>query len=179
MKKISLFRLIYLVFSIAALSSCEKEEVDQCSNGVWDPGEIGVDCGGVCPPCFPESSPSLAFAEIRGEIIQFSNYELEKFDDWVLRLYNDTIDITVNIGDGDSIGVRPLKSEFSQAYVEPTHYGVLAEGLCLFKEIDVENQRLSFFFEASFGMNPNGQNYNVLDSLHVLNGDFENIKWSE
>lgn len=175
-KAIKLFLLAVILF----LASCNKEqgEKDPCSDGVWGPGEIGIDCGGICPPCFPETNNSFAIAEIRGKIIQFAHYELEKHGDWILRFYNDTIDVTVNIGDGDSLGMRHLKPAFSKAFVSPTHYNLLSEGRCVFKEIDEENQTLSFFFEASFGMDPNGPNYNVLDSLHVRNGDFENIKWS-
>jgi hypothetical protein len=179
MKNTKAYSWVFYLLCLALLS-CQKEaEEDQCTNGVWDPGEIGLDCGGVCPPCFPETESTFAIAEIRGRVIQFSNYVLEKHDDWILRFYNDTIDVTVNIGSGDSLGVRPLKALYSKAFFKPTQFNKLAYGLCVFKEIDEENQRMSFFFEASFGMDPNGPNYNVLDSLHVRNGDFENIKWSD
>lgn len=169
---------IVVILGFVFVSSCEKEEeIDTCEDGLLSPGEEQVDCGGPCPPC-PESDPTpFAFADINGSETQFGDFILEKFDDWVINFKNDTIDITLNLGDGDSLGMRPLKAEFSKGKLYTVEYDDLANGICLFTDIDHENKTLSFFFEAEFATDPDSPFHNPLDTLKVTKGDFENIPW--
>jgi hypothetical protein len=173
-------RYLYIFCLLFALSACNKdEEVNTCEDGLLSPGEEGVDCGGPCPPC-PEPTPTpFAYAKINDAETQFSNYTLEKYDDWVLNFKNDTIDITINLGDGDSLGARPLKTQFSQGKLYGLTYDVLSQGQSLITNIDHDKKTMSFFFQARFTIDPDSPNYNVFDTLFVREGDFENIPWIE
>jgi hypothetical protein len=173
-------RKILFVFLFLAFTACEKEqETHTCDDGLLSPGETGVDCGGPCPDC-PDPLPTpFAYAKINDTETQFSNYTLEKIDDWILNFNNDTVDVTINLGNGDSLGARPLKVQFAQAQLFGLEYEILSEGTSLFTNIDQENKTLSFFFQAKFTIDPNSPNYNVLDTLYVREGDFENIEWIE
>ncbi len=169
-----------LFFCVLLCFSCNKEEdVDTCQDGILSPGEEGVDCGGPCPPC-PEPTPMpFAFANINGEGAQFGNYTLEKIDDWIINFQNDTINITLNLGNGDSLGLRPLKVQFSQGEFYSTTYDVLSDGRSLFTNIDHDKKELSFFLEADLTIDPDSPLFNPLDTLKVRSGDFENIPWVE
>lgn len=172
---LSLF-LVILSFSIL---SCEKdEEKDSCSDGVQSIEEEGVDCGGSCPPCEESENKPVAIATVRGTDIQFSTFALEKEKDWVLFFGNDTISITINLGDGDSLGVRPLKAEYSKSYLNNVKYEALKEGKSLFEKIDHNKKELSFYLEADFGMKTSEPNYNSLDSLKVTSATFRHIPWN-
>nr|WP_299202454.1 hypothetical protein [uncultured Brumimicrobium sp.] len=69
-KKATLSVLTLLIISSLILVSCNKEEPvklpsnyiagSSCTNDVLDANEEGVDCGGVCDPCFP-TSPGCSF----------------------------------------------------------------------------------------------------------------------
>ncbi len=171
-----LFILLTATFFVAV--ACEKEEViDTCTDGIFTPGEEGIDCGGPCPPCEENTMP-IAIAEIAGTSTRFANFSLEKFDDWIMRFHNDTIDIVLNIGDGDSLGTRSLKSNFTRGSVHNKNYQLLHEGLTLFTEINHEEQYLSFYVEAKLVLDPNGPNFNPLDTLFIRNGDFFKIPWT-
>lgn len=174
-----MFKLLaLLIIGSFILFACEKEEkIDTCKDGILSPGEEGVDCGGNCPPCPPTPPMSFAFATVNDEMITFANYKLEKHDDWVLRFYNDSIDITLNLGNGDSLGARPLKSIYSTGYLNGKNYPILQSGINLITSIDHAEQKLSCFFEAKLTQDPNHINYNMYDTLIVKQGDFENIVW--
>ncbi len=173
----SFFKFIQLICLLVFLYACDKEEViDTCQDGIFTPGEEGVDCGGPCPPCEEEIS-SLAFATINGFETRFDDYSIEKFDDWVIRIFNDTIDITLNLGNGDSLGLRPMKPLFSKAQLFNKNFSQLAQGRTVFMEIDHDEQRLSFYCDAKFTLDPSGPNFNPLDTLFITQGDFANIPW--
>lgn len=162
------------------LFACNKEdETNTCEDGLLSPSEVGVDCGGPCPDC-PDPIPTpFAYAKINDTETQFSNYTLEKIDDWILNFKNDTVDITINLGDGDSLGARPLKAQYSKAQLFGLEYEILSQGQSLITNIDNDKKTLSFFFQAKFTIDPNSANYNVLDTFYVREGDFENIEWIE
>lgn len=165
------------IFTLLFLISCEKEPEHTCDDGLLSPGEEEVDCGGSCPPCPTPEPTEFASVDVMGAFTQFATYKLEKEDDWIIYFQNDTISVQLNIGDGDSLGVRPIKATFSKGELWTVNYPVLGEGTCLFKEIDHDKQRMSFFFEAKLGMDPSEPNYNVNDTLVLKNGDFEYIEW--
>lgn len=162
--------ILFFVFN-----SCKKEE-QSCQDGVFTPGsEIQTDCGGVCPPCETGgvSTPQeFLFAVVEGEGISFTNRDLTKAGDWVLNFQNDTISVTMNFGDGDSLGARPMEITNSSALYNGVPHSLLANGTVLFTEVDNSENRLSGFFQCKFVSDQNS-----LDTLTVLNGDFENISW--
>lgn len=165
------------IFALLILISCEKEPEHTCDDGLLSPGEEGVDCGGPCSPC-PEPEPfAFASADINGIFTQYGTYNLEKSDDWIISFQNDTSFVQLNIGDGDSLGARDIKTAFSFGELHNVDYPILSSGTCLFTEIDHDAQRLSFFFEAKLIMDPTGPNYNPYDTLVLKNGDFEYIEW--
>lgn len=53
---IKLFKLIFLLFAIAGsvlFYSCGSDDPEpSCADGIKNGTEVGVDCGGDCPPCF-------------------------------------------------------------------------------------------------------------------------------
>lgn len=155
--------------------SCKKDE-QSCQDGVFTPGsEIQTDCGGVCPPCDDEEEPPIQeflFANIQGTGISFSNRDLSKISDWIMNFQNDSVSVTMNFGDGDSLGARPMELVNSGASFKGVPHSTLAEGMVLFTDIDNANNRLSGFFECKFV-----SDQNVLDTLFVTNGDFQNISW--
>lgn len=157
------------------LLSCNKEE-QSCQDGVYSPEhETQTDCGGVCPPCDTGEDPvpqEFLYAKIEGVGNSFSNRNLTRSGDWVLNFQNDTISVTMNFGDGDSLGARSMKINNSGAIYNGEVHSTLAEGTVLFTEIDHTEDRLSGFFECKFV-----SDQNALDTLTVKNGDFQNIPW--
>lgn len=175
MKVFSNYILLFVGVVFTLLSSCNKEE-QSCQDGVYSPEhETQTDCGGVCPPCDTGEDPlpqEFLFANVQGEGISFSNRDLTKAGDWVLNFQNDTISVTMNFGDGDSLGARPMEITNSGAVYNGVVHSTLAEGNVLFTEIDHTENRLSGFFECKFV-----SDQNALDTLTVKNGDFQNIPW--
>ncbi|MEX2483055.1 MAG: hypothetical protein WED10_00750 [Brumimicrobium sp.] len=174
MKKIHLNIATILVFC-ALVFSCKEEQ--SCSDGVFTPDkEEKLDCGGVCPPC-ESSEPSytsLVLADVNASFINFSNYELVKNPDWVLTFSNDTTNISLNFGDGDTLGGRDIFANGSGAVLNGAAYSNLADGYVLFTEINEEESRLTGYFQAKFVSNTDNN-----DTLRIINGDFEDVKWEE
>ena len=50
-------KLAFVILIITVIFSCKKEP--SCSNGVYDEGEIGIDCGGVCSDCIFDKNEIL------------------------------------------------------------------------------------------------------------------------
>lgn len=166
-----------IIMLSTCLTSCEKEEVkDTCQDNAFTPGEEGIDCGGPCEPCVEEITV-LAYATIDGVETRFDTYSLEKYEDWVIKFFNDTVSVTLNLGDGDSLGLRPIKPLFSEATLFSKDYSVLQSGRSVFTNINDEEQRLSFYFDAQYTLNPESQFFNPLDTLFITQGDFVNIPW--
>jgi hypothetical protein len=156
--------------------SCGKEE-QSCQDGVFTPGdEIQTDCGGVCPPCNDSNNANDALevvvATIDGVPMSFSNYTLTKNPDWILNMRNDSIDVYLNFGDGDSLGVRNLKDTLSSATMNSIGHNSIVDATVLFSQIDNAENRLSGFVECKFVSNAS-----VNDTLRLINGTFENIPW--
>ncbi len=167
--------LFSIVITVLSMSACNKDE-QSCQDGVWDEElEEKKDCGGVCPPCDDgndnDAPTSLVFAGFDGEPVSFGNYGIERNNDWKLTFQNDSISVTLNLGDGDSLGVRPVKSTDTKLYYNNVAYS-FDEGTVMFTEIDHQNQRLSGYFEAEFLDQQNPPQPFVLQ-----NGEFENVAW--
>lgn len=51
-------KLVWIALIAFAISSCDKEEAETCSDGIQNQGETGIDCGGPCDPCpLPKTAP--------------------------------------------------------------------------------------------------------------------------
>lgn len=172
MKGIRTF-ILPAVLSVMMLVSCKKEE-QSCSDGIFSPEhEVGTDCGGVCPPCYSNDPvvQSYLAARIDSVDMSFSNYNLERNPDWVLTFINDSLTVSLNFGDGDSLGARGIKPVGSGAYKNGVSYNFI-DGIVLFSEIDHAEDRLSGFFEAQLL-----SSVDVYDTMKITQGDFEKIKW--
>ncbi|MGM0480159.1 MAG: hypothetical protein ACQERC_13130 [Bacteroidota bacterium] len=170
---------ITYLFSIAIIvlisSACNKDE-QSCQDGIWDEElEDETDCGGVCPPCDDGNDndvpTSMVFSRFDGEPVSFLNFGMERNSDWKLTFQNDSISITLNFGDGDSLGIRPIKANGTELYYNNLSYS-FDQGTVMFTEIDHENQQLSGFFEAEFL-----DQQNPPQPLPLENGEFENVEW--
>jgi hypothetical protein len=151
-----------LVILAIALFACEKEEpLEVCC-----PNSQGFD-----------ESQFYASVDVNGVPTRLGNVTLEQHQDWILLVENDTLMIRLNLGDGDSLGFRPIKSNLSEAKLHNVKYGSLGEGRLLISEINHEKKLLSFFFDAKLGMTEDAQWYNPLDTLVLTAGTFENIPW--
>lgn len=157
------------------ITSCNKNE-QSCQDGEFTPSsEEQTDCGGVCPPCDTGEDPlvqEFLFAKIGGSGVSFSNRDLIKNPDWIMNFQNDSVNVTMNFGDGDSLGARPMEILNSGATYQGVPHSTFVEGTVLFTEIDHNENRLSGFFECKFV-----SDQNALDTLKVINGDFQNIPW--
>ena len=173
MKQLNKFILGLLLISL--VFAC-KEEEQSCSDGVFSPEEEHeLDCGGVCPPCSSEDpnpySP-LLLCKVNDSSALFSNYSLNKNPEWVLNFSNDSLAVSLNFGDGDSLGARSINPINSGASINSQAYSTLISGMVLFSEINNTDNRLSGFFEAKFLSNTDPD-----DTLILTNGDFEDILW--
>ena len=167
-------KLTILLLSSLLLFSCKKDK-QSCSDGIFTPDkEEKMDCGGVCPPCdfVPTQVSTFLSTKIINVSTSFNNFTLIKAPDWILKFQNDTLNIQVNFGDGDSLGGRPLKSIYSQATFKVEGYSTLTEGFSVLAEINHTENYLSGFFEAFFV-----SDNDVYDTLRVTNGEFEKIYW--
>lgn len=173
MKRLNVFIFGLLLMSL--FFSCKDEE-QSCSDGVFSPEEESeLDCGGVCPPCSstnPSPYSPILLCKVNDSSAIFSDYSLNKNPDWILSFSNDTLSVSVNFGDGDTLGARPIDPVSSGAFVNSVGYSTLINGTVLFSEINNTDTRLSGFFEAKFlsNIDPN-------DTLIITNGDFEDILW--
>lgn len=171
-----MFRVIncILVISIISLvfTSCKKDEpeVDPCTDGFLSVGEEGIDCGGACAPCAEEIVP-LATGSVNGADILFAFKNLSKPDNWYFNFGNDSLNVILNFGDGDSLGTRPIQTIGNSATFNSQSYSTFLGGTVVFAEIDHTNQRLSGFFEAEFMEN-------VGDTLKIEDAEFSNINWN-
>lgn len=170
-----------LLLSLLVLTACRKDEehIDTCSNGIIDPGELGTDCGGPCPPCDEPTLPVRTYARVNGTPIDFANYELTYDTDWILSFSNDTISVVLNLGDGDSLGSRPIKPLYTNGETQLNKYPVLNDGRSLFTKIDKERNELSVLFEAKLTMSVSDPNYSSLDTMFVREAEFRNIPWQK
>src|SRR5690554_4905267 len=166
--------LTLLILVSLLLFSCKKEE-QSCTDGVFTPEkEEKVDCGGVCPPCNfqPTIIDTYLSAKVNGESISFSNYTLSKSPDWILSFENDSLNIQVNLGSGDSLGGRPMEVPNSKALFHSNIYSSLGSGYSVFAEIDHIEQSLSAFFNAKFV-----SDNDINDTLRITDGEFQKINW--
>jgi hypothetical protein len=156
------------------LFSCKEEQ--SCSDGVFSPDdEHELDCGGVCPPC-PSENPNpyspILLCKVNDSAAIFNDYSLNKNPEWILNFSNDSLIVSLNFGDGDSLGARSINPVNSGGSIGAQGYSTLINGTVLFSEINHTDNRLSGFFEAKFlsDSDPN-------DTLILKNGDFEDILW--
>lgn len=167
-------RLTILLLLSLFLFSCKKEK-QSCTDGIFTPEkEEKLDCGGVCPPCdFQPTVVDTYLSTIINNVpTSFSNFTLEKSPEWVLSFENDSLSITVNFGQADSLGGRPLEVLYSQATKNGDGYSNLVGGISVFAEVNHTENYLSGFFQAFFV-----SNNDVYDTLKVTNGEFQKINW--
>ncbi|MDG0973178.1 MAG: hypothetical protein P8O07_03385 [Crocinitomicaceae bacterium] len=161
---------------IFALLSCAKEEEGTCFDSVLSSGEVNVDCGGVCPPCTSGNGVSEFFlATINGVSMQFSQRTLVDAPSWILNFSNDTLAISLNLGNGTAPGAYAIEAAFTEATMNGKAYDYVHEGLVVLADIDTANRRLSGFFEAKLvGYFSDSL---LVDTLRITNGDFESIPY--
>ena len=167
-------QVLLMVGCFLLLLSCKKEEEHSCYDGVQSPGEWGIDCGGVCPPCSSnEGVQEFFLVSINGTPFQFSNRSFEYYDDWVFNFQNDTVNISLNFGSLSEPGVYSIKSLYSEGTYGFKDYDNLYDGQLLLTEKDAFTNRVSGYFEARLL----GYFFDSLlvDTLYIQNGDFENL----
>ncbi|PKR80791.1 hypothetical protein CW751_08465 [Brumimicrobium salinarum] len=156
------------------LFACQKNE-QSCADGILDPEkEEKIDCGGVCPPCnfTPTEVSSFLTMKINGVKTTFDNNTLLKSPEFILSFNNDTIDVKLNFGSGDSLGARAVNVVYSEAIFNQEAYPILNDGIVVFSEVNTTQNELSGFFKARFTTG------NTLDdTLRITEGEFQNIKW--
>ena len=172
MKQLNIFILGLLITSLTF--SCKEEQ--SCSDGVFSPEEEEeLDCGGVCPPC-PTDDPNpyspILLCKVNDSAVIFHDYTLNKNPEWILNFSNDTLNVSLNFGAGDSLGARDINPVNSGASTTVEGYSTLINGTVLFSEVNHTDSRLSGFFEAKFLSNSDPN-----DTLILKNGDFEDILW--
>lgn len=167
-------KLTLLIFVGFLMFSCKKEE-QSCSDGIFSPDkEEEMDCGGVCPPCNFEPTVVNSFlsTKVNGEPVSFATFTLVKSPDWILSFENDSINIQVNLGQGDSLGGRPMNVLYSSATYNAENHPVLADGYSVFAKVDHVKNELSGFFNAKFV-----SDNNTSDTLRLSDGEFQNVQW--
>jgi hypothetical protein len=171
MKQVGWF-VVILFFLVA----CKKEEEGTCFDGELSTGEVSIDCGGVCPPCNNDNSPVEIFlVTINGSPMQFSQRNLIDSPNWIMNFSNDTLDVTLNFGNGTEPGAYQIEQLNSEATMNGKFYDFLHSGLVVLSNIDTVNNRLSGFFEAKLvGYFSDSL---LVDTLKITNGDFESIPY--
>ncbi len=107
--------------------------------------------------------------------MQFSQRTLVDAPSWILNFSNDTLAISLNLGNGTVPGAYTIEASFSEATMNGKAYDYLHEGLVVLADIDTTNRRLSGFFEAKLvGYFSDSL---VVDTLRITNGDFESIPY--
>ena len=158
------------------LVACKKEEEGSCSDGLLSPGELQVDCGGVCLPCPVDNSVSEIFlVTINGVPMQFSERTLVNSPSWIMSFSNDTINVNLNFGSTVAIGAQAIEPLYSVGTLNGKVHDDLHDGLVVISEIDTVNNRLSGFFQAKLvGYFSDSL---LVDTLRITNGDFESIPY--
>lgn len=151
-------------------SSCkEKETVDTCSNGFFDPGEEGLDCGGNCAPC-EVSYVSSNFLKLNGLDMGFSNASIN-FDGsiYALQLSNDTIDIQINLGTDGSVGSFSIPQSGTICTYNGVSYPNITNATSAISANDQANQLMSGFYQINF------YRTGFTDTIKITEGQFDFI----
>lgn len=174
--KLILFTLLGISFGLLACKKTAEPPVGTCSDGYMNNGELGIDCGGPCPPCDSYAAP-VFFAAFNAELVMFGNPTAFYGDTIYLAASNDSIQVSLrfkNLTEADQSGQFWPYLQDGQAFV--TYNGVN------YTEIDTvystviitENtsNRLSGLFQLYLP-------YGVAnaDTLKVVNGTFNNIPY--
>jgi hypothetical protein len=169
--------LFVLLGSFIVFSSCKKPDEPQagtCSDGFLNNGELGIDCGGPCPPC-EEYDASTFFASFNNEVVFFSNPSA---------LYGDTIFISAS---NDSIQLFLRFKNLTEADESGQFWPFLMDGQAYmvynglnYTELDQENSslivteksinRISGLFQMYLPYGPDN-----LDTLKIINGTFYKV----
>lgn len=166
----------WVIMIVIVLFSCKKEEEGSCFDGVISAGELTADCGGVCPPCAIDNSPTDFFiVAVNGVQMQFSERTLVSSPSWIMNFSNDTLDVTLNFGNGAEPGSYAIEQPFTQATMNEKDFNFLHEGLVVLAEIDSFNNRLTGFFEAKLVWYSTDSL--LVDTLRISNGNFESIPY--
>lgn len=172
---LSLFGFLFLFL----VGSCKKEEEKgSCFDGVLSPGELGIDCGGVCPPCQSGNTlQEILLVQLNGKPMQFLNKTLEYEGGWILNFWNDTVNIRLNFGEISEVGIQPIIQPYSSVLSNSQLFEDLYDGFVLVADIHQADNRLTGFFEAKLvGYFLDSM---IVDTFYIKNGDFENIVMSQ
>jgi hypothetical protein len=174
--KLILFTLLGISVGLMSCKKTEEPPVGTCSDGYMNNGELGVDCGGPCPPCDQYEDP-VFFAAFNAELVMFGNPTALYGDTIYLGASNDSIQVSLrfkNLTEADESGQFWPYLQDGLAYV--TYNGVNYTQLdnVYSTVIITQNQssRISGLFQLYL---PHG--VDNLDTLKVVNGTFNNIPY--
>lgn len=173
-----LIHFILLVVFIIAVS-CKKKDgptLGTCSDGFLNNGELGVDCGGPCPPCEALETP-LFFAAFNAEMVHFGNPEATYGDTIYLNASNDSISVNLrfkNLSEPDESGQLWPYLLDGQAYVtyNSINYSEIDTNYSVLILTENLNNRISGLFQLHLPHGPDNT-----DTLKVVNGTFYKIPY--
>lgn len=162
-------RIPVLVLTMLLIFSCKKKEesVDPCQNGFLDAGEQSPDCGGPCPPCQPNYTPSL-YAKVNGITTTFSSKSLS-FDgtNWILSMSNDSLNLSIDLGNTGDVGSYTMSPTGSNCDFMGINYPTLSDGNFAISYHDTAANRMSGLFQAKFSRP------GFIDTIRITNGQFD------
>jgi hypothetical protein len=170
MRNASLFLFTMLII----FSSCHKKETSDatCENGFLDPGELGIDCGGICTPCI-DNTPSYMYFECNGVPIVMQTKELTYTNGiWSLTANNDTFSIQLNLGSIGQVDLYATNPMGSLAINNGTYYLNATNGTHAFYYHDTITKNMGGFFQIDFSRD------GFDDTLRIQNGQFENLYYN-
>jgi len=166
-----LHRIAAIVFTGLVLTAgCKKNddvEINSCMNGQLDSGETAIDCGGNCGNCPDAEFPAAGF-RIYGSTMPAETKQLTYTSGWKLHLNNDSVSVTVNLGNNGSVGTYNMSPADCSLTYNGISYPTLADGTYSISQHNTSTHKMSGFFDANF-LSPTFPG----DTLHVTNGFFE------
>ncbi len=157
--------------------SCNKEEeptINPCLNGQLDAGETAVDCGGNCGDCpdteYPSAGCMLNTSQTNVSSISFANKLLTYNNAWYLNINNDSLSVTLNLGNNGAIGSYSISPTGSSATLNGLNYLTLANGTCSISAHNLTTHKMTGFFNGKFVRSPG-------DTLYITNGYFQYLPY--
>lgn len=159
--------------------SCEKENQNpepSCFDGIMNNGELGVDCGGPCPPC-SNTAPPFLLAVFNGQLTNFPNINVQYGDTIYINAVTDSVQVNLIfknlITPNENNELYPLVPNLAPYVVyngvqytqtDPTYSVVVLT--------ENADNKISGLFQLIL---PHG--LNNMDTLKVINGTFENLAY--
>jgi hypothetical protein len=171
--------VLFMFMASMVISSCKKPDepaTGTCFDGFLNNGELGVDCGGPCPPCEELGDP-VFFAAFNTQMVMFGNPSAIFGDTVYLSASNDSIQVSLrfkNLSEPDESGQLWPYLLDGQAYVIYNNINYTEIDTVYSSVIITENisSRISGLFQLYL---PYGQGN--LDTLKVVNGTFYKIPY--